>query len=229
MKLTKSHYWLAALLSGMSHCTWAGAMGETDMYSPYDGFYLGADLGVSNLLDKLSNVNSIQTQQLGSVGLIGGGFAGYDYSVSDRVKLGMEFFGQANALNTSVQYYNPSASYQLSSRYSLGLRVLPGYEFLPGAVGHVILGYSNTQFRMQDNGAYGYLNESVHKSGFQSGLGFLVSATPSFLVRLDAMYTNFASQSSKGFTTTAPRQYQYYTNDFSLLDGALSFIYKFNG
>lgn len=208
--------------------SFAGVMGETEMFSPYDGFYLGANIGVSNLLDKLSYVNGLESAQLGSVGFVGGGFLGYDYSVSDRVKLGMEFFGQGNALNTSVQYYDPSTTYQLSSRYSLGFRVLPGYEFLPGAIGHVILGYSNTQFRMQDNGAYGFLNESVHKSGFQSGLGFLVAATPSFLVRLDAMYTNFASQSNKGYTAV-PQQYQYYTNDFSLFDGALSLIYKFNG
>lgn len=215
-------------LSGLSNLAYAGEMGSTDMYSPYDGVYVGADIGLSNLLDKVSHVNASQTLQLGSLGIVGGGFIGYDYSISDRVKLGAEFFGQANGLNTSVQYFNPSSTYQLSSRYSLGVRVLPGYEFLPGAVGHVILGYSNTQFKIQDNGAYGFLTETMHKSGFQSGLGFLVAVTPSFLVRFDGTYTNFTSQSNKGLTATYPQQYQYYTNDFSLFSGELSVIYKFN-
>ncbi len=216
-------------LSGMTQIALAGAMGEPDMYSPYDGLYVGADVAVGNLLDKTSHVNISETQQLGSLGILGGGFIGYDYSISDRVKFGAEIFGQANGLNTSSQYFNPNATYQISSRYSFGVRALPGYEFLPGAVGHVILGYNNTQFKIHDNGAYGYINESMHKSGFQSGLGFLVAVTPSFLVRFDGTYTNFASQSNKGLTITYPQQYQYYTNDFSLFDGQLSLIYKFNG
>lgn len=219
---------IASVLSSAS--VFAGVMGGVDgTYSPpYDGFYVGADVGLSNLLDKESHVNFSETQRLGGLGIIGGGFVGYDYSITDRVKLGLEGFGTANGLNTSTQHFNTDTSYNVSSQYSAGFRVLPGYELIPGAIGHIILGYSTTQFRIKDNGNYGFINYSTNKNGFQSGLGFLISLTQSVLIRFDGSYTTFASESKRGTSKVTPMAYQYYTNDFSTFAGDLSLVYKFN-
>lgn len=210
-----------------ANAAFSGSMGATDMSTPYDGLYVGANIGVSNLLDNASWLINPEDHDLGSVGIVGGGFIGYDYSVTDGIKIGIEGFGNAVGLNTSIQHYFTGTSYSVDSRYNAGIRILPGYQFTPDTVWHVILGYSNAQFEIKDN-LYGYLNKTYNKSGFQSGLGLTSTIMGGLSVRLDAMYTKYAGQSSTGLSNVSSSPFQYYTNDFSTLEGDLSLVYKFN-
>lgn len=216
-----------ALLVICTNIACAGSMGAADMSSPYDGFYLGANLGVSNFLDNASWLINPEEHDLGSIGIVGGGFIGYDYSLTDGIKIGIEGYGNANGLNTSIQHYFTGTSYSIDSRYNAGIRILPGYQFTSDTVWHLILGYSNAQFEIKDN-LYGYLDKTYNKSGFQSGLGLTSSIIGGLSIRLDAMYTVYAGQSSTGISNVSSSPFQYYTNDFSTLEGDLSLVYKFN-
>ena len=216
-----------ALLIASTSTALAGAMGPDNMSNPYDGFYLGATVGASNLLDDASWLIQPENHDLGAIGIIGGGFFGYDYSLTERAKLGVEGFVNASGLNASIQHYYTETSYSINSRYNAGIRILPGFQFAPETVWHLILGYSNAQFEINDN-AYGYLNKTYNKSGFQSGLGLTSSVIGGLSVRLDTMYTIYAAQSSTGFSKVSGSGFQYYTNDFSTLEGDLSLVYKFN-
>ena len=217
---------VAVALIACVNTVFAGSMGPDDISMPYDGFYLGGTVGASNLLDNASWLINPEDHDLGSIGVIGGGFIGYDYSLNDRVKIGTEGFANATGLNTSIQHYFTETAYSVNSRYNAGLRILPGYQLTPDTVWHLILGYSNAQFEIKDT-AYGYLDKTYHKSGFQSGLGLASSILGGLSLRLDAMYTTYAGQSSTGISNVSGSAFQYYTNDFSTLEGDLSLVYKF--
>ncbi len=221
---------MMTILMMASQCPCAGVMGGDGLsgFNPYDGFYIGADIGVSNLLDKESTLILPAQYRLGQVGLVGGGFIGYDFSLSDRIKFGVEGFGNANNLNLSAQQYSLNSEFTVSTKYNAGIRVLPGIEFNPGSVFHVVVGYSNTTFDIKDNGAFGYMDTSVNKNGFQTGIGLTSPIIQNLVLRFDGLYTTYMSQSNRGVTISNPNQYQYYTNDFSTLEGDLSLLYKFN-
>lgn len=217
---------------GLGLCTsgaaFAGTMGPISA-EPYDGFYLGADIGVANLMDKESTPYQpgvYDRHQFGATGLVGGGMIGYDYSVNERFKLGLEGFINATALNLAAeQLYNPFPSYNVSMRYNTGVRVLPGYEFSPGTIGHVLLGYSYGQLHINDNGDYGYIDRNIAANGFQAGLGLNV---PFYLKNLslrgDLIYSNYGTYNSLGSSTSFTPQN--YSNNFSVLEGNLSLVYK---
>lgn len=216
--------WLLLLL--FTKVLFAGSMGALDMPST-DGFYIGADIGVSNLMDKQSVLIVPTTNHLGEIGIVGGGYIGYDYSLTDLLKLGFEVFGNANGLNTSIQHYYSNTAYSVSSKYNAGFRILPGFAFNQSTVLHILLGYSNAEYQILDNGTFGYIDKTYNKSGFQSGLGWTSDITQHLLLRFDGMYTVYLGQSSTGVNITYPPQFQYYTNDLSTLETEISLVYKF--
>ena len=191
-----------------------------------NGFYLAADIGAADFMTKESHSVNPESHQLGSMGIIGGGYVGYDFDVSNRFRLAMEGFGDATGLNTNLKH---SANiYQMSQNYNLGIRLLPEYVFTPNIVGHIILGYANGNFSIKDNGVYGYINTSYNLSGFQTGIGFTTTLKNNLFVRLDALYDIYSSSTSRGLGLEGSGEpFQYYTNTFSQLAGELSLIYKF--
>ncbi|PJD93056.1 MAG: hypothetical protein CK424_03385 [Legionella sp.] len=206
----------------------AGVMGSENTPASYDGFYAGATLGLSNLTNKEQHIITPESHQLGSLGILGGGFVGYDYHINEIFNIGLEGFGNATGLNVSIQHDTQGTSYTTNSHYQAGLRVLPGYQFSPSMQGHIILGYSNAHFQVKDSGNYGYINTDFHKNGLQGGLGWTTQIIQGFEIRVDMMYTAFGSQSSTGTglpSSGVPQQV--YTNDFNTLEGDLSLVYKF--
>jgi hypothetical protein len=185
----------------------AGMMSDTDVSTSFNGFYAGASLGVSNLLDKEQQIVNTETHQLGSLGIIGGGFVGYNYYLSEHVSIDIEGFGNATGLNAAITHStNGATTYQSNTHYNAGVRMLPGYQCSPRLQGHVLIGYANANFQIQDNGTYGYINTSTNKS-------------------LDMLWTTYGSITSvgAGLTTAA----QTYTNNYATFEGELSLIYKF--
>jgi opacity protein-like surface antigen len=203
----------------------AGTMGNEYPDIIHDGFYVAGAIGTAGLVDKESHDSSPETHQLGALGIIGGGYLGYDYGIGNSWILALEFFADATGLNSAITH--EPFTYHQNQSYDLGVRVLPKYAFTPTTTGHVILGYTNGRFAISDNGVYGYINTNYNKSGFQTGLGFTTALNDSFSFRLDAIYDIYASQTDTGLGLTAGTL-QLYTNRFSTLAGELSLIYKFS-
>lgn len=196
---------------------------------PYDGLYMGGDIGVSNLVDSTSTTSPLAGHHMSSTGIVGGGLIGYDYSLTGHIKLGFEGFAHANGLNaSSVQLYSPVARYQVSSRYNLGARLLPGYSLDERSTGHLLLGYTYAKFNVMDNGNYGYIDQNFYKSGFQCGLGMKTHVTQKLSLRADALYSTYAHASNRGTSNIAPYGQQTYHNNFSMLEGDLTLLYQFN-
>lgn len=190
-----------------------------------NGFYLGVDVGAANLMDKESHSVNAESHQLGDVGVVGGGFFGYDHCLTQKTRIAIEGFIDALGSQTSIQH--AGNTYKMNQQYNAGVRLLPAYLFTPYTLGHLILGYANGRFQIKDNGVYGLVNTRYNKSGFQTGLGLATALPHNFLIRLDALYTLYGSNTNRGTGLPGAPASQFYTNRFSQLAGELALYYKF--
>ena len=206
----------------------SGVMGDEALSDyPYNGLYGGINIGVSDLIDKETTSGPSASHQLSATGIIGGGLVGYDYTLYDRLKLGVEGFVNATALNLAARDFSPPASYLVNSHVNAGVRLLPGWEITTNAIAHLILGYTNASITIQDNGNYGYIDQSFNKSGFQAGLGFKTALTEHIWLRADALYATYGTINAIGGNSNPSYAYQNYSNNLSTLEGDLTLVYKF--
>lgn len=213
----------------------SGSMGLENKGNDDRAFYVGIDMGVSDFQDKTSHTILPETHHLGGLGVVGGGFVGYDFRLMNTLMLGLEGFANATGLNTSIQHYYQTTGVQdnsekISSRYNLGVRLLPGLQLNQEHEGHLIIGYSNASFKHLDNGTYGYLDTGFHQHGLQVGAGWKTNVlNRNTLLRLDVLYTRYASQNSTGLGLPGSGSpYQYYADRLNTLEADLSLIHKFN-
>jgi hypothetical protein len=213
-----------------SSVVFAGAMGPVSLNKSYDGFYIAGDIGVANLVDKESTpyqINLYDRHQFSATGIVGGGMVGYDYSPMDAIKLGVEGFINAVGLNVAAESQYTANSFNANMRYDAGVRLLPGYEFSPGTIGHILLGYAYGKFNINDNGNYGFIDKGISANGFQAGLGVKAPCFSEHLtLRGDAIYTVYGSNTTAGLSPTLTPQNYY--NNFATIEGNLSLVYKFS-
>lgn len=222
--LKKLSFILSALITSIAH---SGSMGMNTGFDDYTGFYLGADIGIADLIDSQSTMYPPLSHQLSATGIVGGGLVGYDYTVYDRFKIGLEGFMNANGLNISSTSIQNNVAYHVSASYNAGVRILPGVELYPNIIGHALLGYANAKFTIKDTGDYGYIDQMFNKSGFQCGLGVKTMLTNALALRADALYTYYGSITAVGGSNSPVYLYQTYTNQFSTIEGDLTLVYKF--
>lgn len=201
------------LLCGMTGTTFAN-----------NGFYLGVDAGAANLMDKESHTLNPESHQLGAVNPVLGGYLGYDYGLSNRVRIAAEAFVDHTWMQTSIEH--AGNTYKMNQHYNVGLRLLPAYAFAPDTSGHVILGFANGRFKIKDNGVYGTVNSTHNASGWQVGAGLDRALQNNFFVRLDALYDFYNAKTTQGSGLISGTT-QLYSNRFSQLAGELSVYYKF--
>lgn len=187
------------------------------------GFYVGVDAGATNLMDKESHSVNPESHQLNVIGPTAGILAGYDYGINAFWRIGIEAFANLTQLSADIKH--APDTYQVKQNYNFGLRLLPAYAFTPCTLGYLIFGYANGQFKINDNGVYGIVNNTFHQSGFQTGLGLTIIASKNVQWRLSSIYTAYSSSTTSGIGLTTPTQS--YTNRFRQLSGELALIYKF--
>ena len=192
-----------------------------------DGFYAGLGMGIGGLTDKLSTNLPGQSSSISNISYMGGGIAGYDFNLSSRYNLGLEVFLTGSAAKAVVNNNTNGSSLSIKSAFNYGFRVLPGYKFAPDTIGYLILGVSQNNFKLSDNGVYGNVGDSFYKTGYQIGLGGTSNIwTPNWFVRVDVIYSGYGSHSSNGVTNTGVPNI--YRNSLNTVEGMLSFIYHFS-
>jgi opacity protein-like surface antigen len=209
----------------VSFGAYAGTMGASEDSSMIqNGFYIAGNVGLGNLFNHESHSFNSETHQLGASGILGGGFIGYDYWLTQRASIGLEFFADATALNTSVSH--PPNTYAMNQSYDLGVRILPELMLSDALNAHVFLGYVNGNFIISDNGVYGTVSDNFNVNGFQTGAGLTTALTQNLLVRLDGLYNIYATETTPGHALV-PGIQQKYSNAFNVLIAELSVLYKF--
>ena len=130
--------WLALLFLSVQSVI-AANVDETQF--KYDAVYIGADIGVANLVDAQSTTYPTTGHHMSSTGIVGGGLVGVDFSVGRFFKIGLEGFGNANGLQASnLKKHPPYGEYRVRAKYNAGVRILPGYHLSNNTIGHVLLG-----------------------------------------------------------------------------------------
>lgn len=104
-----------ALLFLLTHSAYGGMMGMD--YDPYDGIYVGLDIGVSVLNNAASTYFPSTSINLAHTGIVGGGLIGYDFSVGQRFKVGVEFLANATSLGASSRRLAEHTSFTTQQSY----------------------------------------------------------------------------------------------------------------
>jgi hypothetical protein len=204
--------------------------------SNYDGFYIGADVGGGALLASNSwteTVPGVVTQtnsgRRGYAGIVGGGLLGYDFTLYDHFKLGLEGFITADQLPITSYVSSSSVAYSYTSnnklRYNWGVRAIPGYEFSEGTVAHIILGYSKGYFSYSNTSTYASLSGNYNRNGFQFGMGITTPLFSHVSFGVDAIGTWYGSNTITGTGTSSSTNT--WTNKLGTLEGLASLRYKF--
>lgn len=207
--------------------TFAGNMGgEFSPATRLSGLYVGADVGLANLMNHASHTSNPLSYQLGSTGIVGGGMIGYNYPLLSELSLAVEGFIDGTGLNTNVG--RSVYSYQTHQRYNAGVRFLPKYLFTPSTAFHWSFGYANGYFRIQDTGVYGLINTTQNNNAFQTGPGLSTMVLDNLFFRFDALYNTYSPTKSLGLALPSSGDaFQYYNNQFSQFAGEFSLIYQF--
>ena len=213
---------IISLLTFNVPCLLAGTMATLNYSPSQNQLYIGGDIGVANFLDKEKHTVNPESHQLGSMGILGGGFIGYDRVFTPKLRGAVEIFGDATGFNLEISH--PPHALNINQRYMIGVRVLPEYVFTPQTTSHIILGYVNGKFNINDDGTYGLINTGYHQNGFQTGAGFTQMLNDHFFIRLNGIYNIFAQQNSLGTTSSALNQT--YSETFSSFIGEISLIYQ---
>ncbi|OGV27185.1 MAG: hypothetical protein A3F18_07155 [Legionellales bacterium RIFCSPHIGHO2_12_FULL_37_14] len=205
----------------------AGSMGTgLSPVNSLSGLYIGADIGLANLMNHSSHTSNPMSYQLGATGLIGGGMVGYNYPILSELSLAVEGFidgtGLRSTINSSV--YN----YKTSQRYNAGVRLLPKYSFTNSTSFHWSFGYASGYFQIQDTGVFGLVNTTYNSNAFQTGPGLSTMVIDNLFLRFDALYNTYAQEKSFGLALPSSGDpFQFYNNQFSQFAGEFSLVYQF--
>ncbi|WP_298626852.1 outer membrane beta-barrel protein [uncultured Legionella sp.] len=170
----------------------------------YSGLGLGSDTVDLNVRSRIyeelpghpSSFDVINKSHLSATGVFGTLFAGYGTLVHDNYYLA----GEAN-LNISTtqsrsynhEYYHQSfADTVIKIKNSIGLSILPGYQFTSNTLFYGRLGITNSTFK-ENTTDISLFNYTTKKTGFRYGLGVKQNITNRLALRMDYSRIDYAS------------------------------------
>lgn len=164
------------------------------------GFYMGAGLGAdyANFTQRAHvykadpnqplEFDVINKAHLAGSGIFGTLFGGFGGVVKNQFYLAGEINGNLSSLGFTghnYEYIHLSASETiLKIKNTVGLSILPGYQFSPATLFYGRLGVANSKFQ-QDTSDISLMNFGKRRSGFRYGLGVKQAITDRLAVRMD--------------------------------------------
>lgn len=145
----------------------------------FSGPYAGVEIGLDNHKLKLDTGAAI-VDGLGSNGVVGGVYAGYDYSTGSDTFVGLEGFVNFSGAKMSID--DGIDLYEAKAKESYGASVRAGYKLNDKTALYARVGYLSTRFKGVLNGVD---QGSDHEGAVQYGLGFQTYASENVSVRLE--------------------------------------------
>jgi len=181
------------MLKKLLVATAVAAASTSIAFAANNGPYVGVDLGVNNSTFKLNDANNNQ-HNVGSNGALAGVFGGYSASVSPLVSLGGEaFINASNAQAKDVVLGSASTNLTLKTKYSYGLRFVPGLSISDKTSAYGILGVVRTRFDAVQSQATASKTDRRNVTGGQIGAGIQTDLTSNLALRGEYVYTNYRS------------------------------------
>lgn len=190
-----------ALVLGSSSVM-AGTMGTIQTQSPYNGFYIGGILGgtSTNFDFKVSEANAVIFQRSNTVGaFVGGGFVGWNTSLTDRFSAGVEVGGQYNQTNLSKVRTSVTTNLQVTDTFKLDSNVsvdlVPAWQINNdwSLIGRVGYGYGRLTWNevFTNTGVARYPSETFTLNGLRFGLGLEHPVTNHVTVGVEYIGTDY--------------------------------------
>lgn len=162
----------------------------------YAGIGLGSDTVDFAMRSRVYEINPghphsfdvINKSHLSATGLFGTLFAGYGTVFQNNLYLGAEING--NLSSTESKGYNHEFVHNSFSdtvikiKRSIGISVLPGYQFTPATLFYGRLGVTNSTIQVNTSDI-SLENFSKQRNGFRYGLGIKQNITDRLAVRMD--------------------------------------------
>jgi opacity protein-like surface antigen len=150
-------------------------------YSAWDGFYVGAQAGL--VATKSHEIGGVvgPEQLFGDTGGNAGVFAGYRFTVTDWLILGVD----AEANTFATEYLWNAARYG-AIKWDAAVRATLGYPVAPNVLAFGTIGYSWAHFDMSPG--YGNPNAQYTGGGVQLGLGVDMMVTENLMARFHATW-----------------------------------------
>ncbi|PHR19872.1 MAG: hypothetical protein COA41_06885 [Sphingopyxis sp.] len=183
----KSKIILAALASI------AGFIAVPAQANNFDGPYIGVQAGWNRaeVADRTIDAQPVDAEASRDAVLLGG-YAGYNYKVSDRFVIGAEA-GLSGAFDDEVRAQTSGDSVTIDPRYSFDLTARAGYLVNDKTLAYVRGGYANARVRTTLVTDDSTSRASDHLDGWLVGGGVERMLTDNISARLEYRYTDFGN------------------------------------
>lgn len=135
----------------------SGAAQAQENREPFAGFQVGPELGLFENhaavtvteYDSRGEIGMRTDQTFRSTGIGGGVFAGYDYAIRDRVRIGAEISGVVGGKSNDLEFQGGRLS--LDHKFGIRLAVRAGYVVTPRVMVYGLTGYGGNRYGVRDN------------------------------------------------------------------------------
>lgn len=172
------------------------AVASTVNADTYAGIGLGSDTIDFHMRSYIYEINPgyqpgfavFNKSHLSATGLYGTLFAGYSIHAKDKIYLAGE--GNLNVSSTVSKGYNHEYVHQqftyttIKIKDSIGLSLLPGYQFTPNTLFYGRVGFVNSTIQ-ETTSDISLLNYTKKRTGFRYGLGIKQNISDRWALRMD--------------------------------------------
>ncbi|WP_417612492.1 outer membrane protein [Parasphingorhabdus sp.] len=171
----------------------AGFIAVPAQANKFDGPYIGVQAGWNRaeVADRTIDAQPVDAEVSRDAVLLGG-YAGYNYKVSDRFVIGAEA-GFSGAFDDEVRAQTSGDLVTIDPRYSIDLTVRAGYLVNDKTLTYVRGGYANTRVRttLVSDDATSHASDNL--DGWLVGGGVERTLTDNISARLEYRYTDFGN------------------------------------
>lgn len=158
----------------------------------YDGPYVGVTAG----WERREIADHIDTRpitaEVSRDALVLGGYAGYNFKVTDRIVIGAEAAFSAT-VDDRIRAASAGKSLTIDPRYSFDLSARAGYLVTDQTLVYVRSGYANNRVRTTLDGLTGPVIASDNLGGWQLGGGVEYAITDRISARAEYRYSDFGT------------------------------------
>lgn len=171
----------------------AGLFAAPAAAETFDGPYIGVQGGWNRAETAVAtSAGTVIDEEVSRDALVLGGYAGYNYKLTDRVVIGAEA-GFSAAFDDDVRALSTGSSLTIDPRYSFDLTARAGYLVDDKTLVYLRGGYANLRARTSLATNSGTLRENDNLDGWLVGGGLERALTDRLSTRLEYRYSDFGN------------------------------------
>jgi opacity protein-like surface antigen len=169
----------------------------------FDGFYVGAGLGLRGTSSKLSEPSTgTQIDGIGTNDIFGSFLAGYSFSPDGGFNIAGNVWYELGDATTHVDSAAPGASVDYKLKNTFGLSIEPGWYLGTDTLSYLKASYARTEGEFSGS----IPTESKSFNGFGYGVGLKHLMTPNLFVYVEAEQRVYNSETFSSSVDVKPKE-----------------------